>query len=73
MKAHVTTKTEQSWELKIIRKSGKFSDNSNIFLKLIFALKFDILVWQDKKWEWLQNQQNHILQQKNVVAGKNLP
>ena len=28
---------------------------------------------QDKKWERLQNQQKYILQQKNVVAGKNLP
>ena len=60
----------------------------NIFAKLIFAFKFNIWVWQhpnnvqknfikfvlqNKKWQWLQNQQKDILQQKNVVAGKNLP
>ena len=28
---------------------------------------------QDKEWQRLQNQQKDILQQKNVVAGKNLP
>ena len=31
------------------------------------------LLLQVKKLQWLQNQQKHILQQKNVVAGKNLP
>ena len=37
---------------------------ANIFIQFLF---------QNKKWERLQNQQKYILQQKNVVAGKSLP
>ena len=59
-----------------------------IFAKLIFALKFNIwlcehpnnmhknflkFLSQAKNWRRLQNQQNHILHQKNFVAGRNLP
>ena len=43
--------------------------NSQIKCTKIF-IKF---LLQDKKWERLQNRQKYILQQKNVVAGKNLP
>ena len=60
----------------------------NIFAKLIFASKiyfwvyqhpnnmhknFHKILWHDKKWQLLQNQQKYIPQPKNVVAGKNLP
>ena len=37
---------------------------TTIFIKILL---------QDKKWQQLQNQQKDILQQKNFVAGKNLP
>ena len=43
--------------------------NTQIICTKIF-IKF---LLQDKKWERLQNRQKYILQQKNVVAGKNLP
>ena len=43
--------------------------NSQIICTKIF-IKF---LLQDKKWERLQNRQKYILQQKNVVAGKNMP
>ena len=34
---------------------------------------FKQILLQSKKWQQLQNQQKDILQQKDVVAGKNLP
>ena len=43
--------------------------NSQIICTTIFIKLF----LQDKKLERFQNQQKYILQQKNVVAGKNLP
>ena len=43
--------------------------NSQIICTKIFIKLF----LQDKKWERFQKQQKYILQQKNVVAGKNLP
>ena len=51
--------------LNLISECG----NTQIICTKIF-IKF---LWQDSKWQRLQNQQKHILQQKNVVAGKNLP
>ena len=67
--------------IKIIRKLGQtlnlldFRIIFYIFAKLILirTIIFIKFLLQDKKWQRLQNQQNDILQQKNVVAGKNLP
>ena len=79
LRAEIVQKSGNLWDFWTIFK---------IFVKLIFALnlKFECLHAQIictrifikfllhvKKWLWLQNQQKHTLQQKNVVAGKNLP
>ena len=65
--------------LKIIRNSSKLRDWPyfqtilNIFAKLMCKKNFLKFLLQNKKWKQLQNQQKDILQQKNVVAGMNLP
>ena len=57
----------QNWFLLSNLKS-EFCNTQMICTKI-----FKKFILQDKKWDQLQNQQKYILQQENVVAGKNLP
>ena len=41
--------------------------------QMIYTEIFIKFLLQNDKWQPLQNQNKHILQQKNVVVGKNLP
>ena len=63
---NLRTKINFAKMLKISQKSGQTLNLLN------FRIIIRILL-RDKKGQRLQNQQKHILQQKNVVAGKNLP